>query len=61
MNDTLRRLARQHFALLVDRAMKADNAGDDANWQRYMNAANAIARYVFFKYSADDFAFVVGC
>jgi|GEM_PF-4648117 len=60
MSDTLKKLAHDRFAILVDKAIKADDVGNEEGWQRYMNAANAIARYVFFKYSADDFNYVVG-
>lgn len=60
MSDTLRKLARDRFAVLIAKAMQADQEGRTEDKQRYMKEADGIACYVIRTYSLADFAYVTG-
>lgn len=57
MNETLRKLAHNRFAVLVD---KAKNAPTEEERRRYLHQANTLAHQVFSTSSLEDFAYIVG-
>lgn len=60
MSDKMRKLARDHFSVLIEEAMNAEKEGKEEEKQKYLKEVNSIAAYVMKKYSLEDFAFVVG-
>ena len=57
MTDTLRKLGRDRFSSLVNKAM---NATSKEEKDKNMAEANRLAEYVFHAYGINDFAFITG-
>jgi hypothetical protein len=60
MTDTLRKLGRERFCSLVNRAVRAENEDRGEESSRYLAEADRLAQYVLEAYGIADFAFVTG-